>query len=68
MENEPAGDATTVELELDLPNGSYRFEWLDTPTGEVKQDGQFDHGGGKRFLTSPEFVEDVALCVVIEMA
>ena len=60
-ENEPSGTEATVDLPLDLPEGSYRFAWLDTLTGEVKQHGHFAHGGGNRLLASPAFAEDVAL-------
>jgi len=62
--NEPPAEDTTVELPLDLPSGTYRFEWLDTLTGEVSQAGQFIHDGGKCLIASPAFWEDIALRVI----
>lgn len=64
QENEPSAEDATVALQLDLPNGIYRFEWLNTLTGAVNESGQFAHDAGKRLLTSPTFVDDVALRVV----
>ena len=48
-------------LRLDLPEGTYRAEWMNTLTGEVDQSERFSHDGGERTLESPVFEEDVAL-------
>jgi hypothetical protein len=62
--NEPPAEDTTVELLPDLPSSTYRFEWLDTLTGEVSQAGHFIHDGGKCLIASPAFREDIALRVI----
>jgi hypothetical protein len=55
--------ARTTHLELDLPAGSYRVEWIDTKTGQAAQQERFSHQGGRRTLTSPQYAEDIALRV-----
>ena len=52
-----------AELALDLPKGKYKAEWVNTKTGAVEKAEEFDHEGGPRTLTSPAYVEDVALRV-----
>ena len=54
---------TRAELALDLPAGSYRAEWVDTKTGEAAKAAEFEHGGGKKLLASPEYADDIALRV-----
>jgi len=53
------------ELTLDLPNGSYRAEWVDPRTGEVVKRESFRHRGKLRTLGSPAFEDDIALRVAI---
>jgi hypothetical protein len=48
---------------LDLPEGLYRAEWIDTRTGEVAKSEDLEHSGGPRTVVSPPFEEDVALAV-----
>ena len=49
-----------AELELELPAGDYRAEWVDTKTGKVTKSE--DVAGGKaKVLRSPEYSEDIAL-------
>jgi hypothetical protein len=60
----PARDAqAAAALELDLPAGSYRAEWVDPQRGTVVKAEQFRHGGGTRRLEGPAFAEDMALRV-----
>jgi hypothetical protein len=55
---------TDVELRLDLPAGEYAAEWVDTKSGEVVESERLTHAGGKRELSSPTYVEDIALRVI----
>lgn len=50
-----------AELQVELPAGSYRAEWVDTKTGEVAKEEAFGHAGGARLLASPDYTEDIAL-------
>lgn len=50
-------------IEVDLPAGNYRVEWIDTKTGKVAAQERFAHGGGPRTMSSPEYSEDIALRV-----
>jgi hypothetical protein len=50
-----------AELTLELPEGTYRAEWLNPRTGKVDGAEDIRHGGGERALAAPAYVEDVAL-------
>jgi hypothetical protein len=52
-----------AELMLDLPEGSYRAEWLNPRTGKVDRAEEFRHFGGEYTLTAPAYTEDIALRV-----
>lgn len=52
-----------TNLQLDLPAGSYKAEWINTKTGKVDTVEEFQHSGGIRLLSSPAYEEDVALRV-----
>jgi hypothetical protein len=52
-----------VALELELPPGACRAEWVDTMHGSVAKAEQFEHPGGLRKLEAPPFSEDIALRV-----
>jgi hypothetical protein len=52
---------TGAELTLDLPEGSYRAEWVSPRTGKGEQTEDFKHAGGDRTLTAPAYTEDIAL-------
>ena len=62
-EREPPEETTTIDLRIDLPPGDYRFEWVNTITGAAYGEDEFTHRGGERILKSPDFLEDIALCV-----
>jgi hypothetical protein len=51
----------TTELRIEIPEGSWRAEWVNTKTGSVDKSEDFSHPGGARGLASPPFAEDVAL-------
>jgi hypothetical protein len=55
------GNQTTVEL--DLPAGPYRAEWINTKTGAVDKAETIQHAGGAAKLASPPYREDIALRV-----
>ncbi|MHC1763485.1 MAG: hypothetical protein AB9869_04145 [Verrucomicrobiia bacterium] len=48
-------------LELELPGGQFKAEWLDTKRGTIEAREDFDHSAGVRRFESPEFTEDIAL-------
>ena len=52
-----------TELLLDLPEGTYQVEWINTKTGKVEQGETSSHSGGNKTLISPTYLEDIALRV-----
>jgi len=50
-------------LELDLPVGPYRAEWIDPLSGRKLKQERFEHAGGTKAIDAPAFSEDVALRV-----
>ncbi|HUU14148.1 MAG TPA: hypothetical protein VM182_10610, partial [Terriglobia bacterium] len=48
-------------LELNLPAGSYKTDWVDPATGSIVGSTTLEHKGGKRTLTSPKYSVDIAL-------
>ncbi|MBN1508228.1 MAG: polysaccharide lyase [Sedimentisphaerales bacterium] len=50
-----------AELTIDLPQGSYKAEWVNTKTGNVEKAESFEHDGGSRALAAPTYSDDVAL-------
>jgi hypothetical protein len=52
-----------ARLALELPAGKYRAEWVNTKTGQVDGQEQFQHAGGARELVSPAYEADIALRV-----
>ncbi len=50
-----------VALELKLPPGNYRAEWIEPLTGGVARKEDFEHSGGPRKVAGPEFSDDIAL-------
>ena len=55
-----AGDGDTA-LELELPEGRYRAEWVDVLTGETVSSTTLDHEGGRARMPSPAYDTDIAL-------
>jgi hypothetical protein len=54
-----------AKLQVELPKGQYRAEWVNTKTGKVDKQEIFAHSGGKKTLESPGYQEDIALKVSI---
>jgi hypothetical protein len=52
---------TKAELTLDVPEGKYRLEWLDTRTGKVDVEETIEHSGGDWIIKSPKYSNDIAL-------
>jgi hypothetical protein len=50
-----------AKLVVSLPAAKYTAEWVNTKTGRVDRRETFDHAGGDRMLTSPDYESDVAL-------
>lgn len=57
----PEPKAQTTALEVNVPPGRYRVEWVDTITGKVESRERRDHKEDLLRLNSPEFTEDMAL-------
>ena len=53
-----------VDLAVDLPAGNYRAEWVNTKTGKVEKKEDVRPLGRDHILTSPRYVDDVALRIV----
>jgi len=58
-----SGRAPT-ELALDLAAGTYRAEWVSVIDGAVVRSEDITHSGGVRAITSPDFVEEIALRIL----
>jgi hypothetical protein len=50
-------------LEIDLPGGDWRLEWLDPETGTRLSELAFKHDTGSKTLRSPSFTTDIALWI-----
>ncbi len=48
-------------LELKLPAGSYKVDWIDPATGSTLSTDTFTHKGGNRKFTTPRYTVDIAL-------
>ena len=61
MEQQYLRSDIQANLVLDLPQGRYRAEWVNTKIGRVDKQDTFQHNGGNRRLASPGFANDIAL-------
>ena len=52
--------------QVDLPEGKYTAEWVNTKTGTTDKKETFNHPGGRRVLESPMYEDDIALRVLRE--
>ncbi len=52
---------TQANLVLEIPAGRYQAAWLNPLTGEIAKREELDHAGGAITLTSPAYVQEVAL-------
>jgi hypothetical protein len=60
-QGEPQRPGIQTTLELNLPQGEYRAEWINTKSGKTDGAEAFTHSGGVKTLTSPKFDDDAAL-------
>lgn len=51
-------------LQVSLPSGSYKADWVDPKSGAVGGTSTFSHAGGNRTLSSPGYSEDIALKIL----
>ncbi len=58
-----AHGGTRVELELNLPDGRYRAEWLNPRTGEIENSDEIRSHGSPVSVASPPYEEDIALSI-----
>jgi hypothetical protein len=49
------------DIELELPGGTYKADWVDPATGAVITSEKFTHYGGSRIMTTPKHAVDIAL-------
>ncbi|MCK4967116.1 cellulase family glycosylhydrolase, partial [bacterium] len=52
------------EIELGLPEGVYKADWINTKNGDIKKTEMFSHSGGYIILSSPQYNDDIALRVL----
>ncbi len=52
---------TQANLELDIPAGTYRVQWLHPSTGQAEKLERLKHPGGPVTLPSPAYTPDLAL-------
>lgn len=53
-----------TDLQLQLPAGDYRMEWVNPVSGKLDSKSEFHHGGGVATLESPRYQPDIALRLV----
>jgi hypothetical protein len=53
-----------TQLELRLPPGEYRAEWVNPRNGKTEREESFAHAEGTKVLASPAYQEDIALKIV----
>jgi hypothetical protein len=54
---------TRARLEVVLPPGRYRAEWLHPGTGQREAGGSWEHGGGAQAMLTPTYEHDIALSI-----
>jgi len=53
-----------ANLVVELPDGKYSAEWVNTKTGRIDKKETFEHTGGNKTLPSPTYKEDIALRIL----
>jgi hypothetical protein len=56
--------ASKAKLVLDLPEGKYEADWINTKTGKIEKNQAFEHSGGNRTLNSPAYKDDIVLRIL----
>ena len=52
------------ELELSLPEGNYKAEWIDPATGSIIRSDAISQPGDKKSITTPSYTVDIALRIL----
>jgi hypothetical protein len=52
-----------IGLELDIPAGSYKVEWMNTLSGGIERQ-KLKHNGGQLKLTPPAYLKDIAFRIL----
>ena len=55
-----------ANLDLDLPAGRYRVQWVDTKHGPIEPAQTLDHAGGRHSLRVPHYRQDIAVRVTTD--
>ncbi|HQH71717.1 MAG TPA: cellulase family glycosylhydrolase [bacterium] len=50
-----------AKIHLNLPQGTYQADWINTLTGKVEKTEKVNHPGEEMNLESPGYVDDIAL-------
>lgn len=53
-----------ANLAVELPDGKYSAEWINTKTGDIDKKEKFEHAGSNRILNSPKYEDDIALRIL----
>ena len=53
-------------LDVDLPRGQFKAEWINVLDGSIARKDAFQHSGGNKSLAAPEYQDDIALRIVRE--
>jgi hypothetical protein len=61
-----ATNSALASLEIELPRGLYRSAWVDTLEGTTLNEQVFDHSGGVRSFSTPNFIQDIALRLQVQ--
>lgn len=62
-QQEAPAEKQAISVSINLPAGTYQGRWLHCATGDIVQ-FQLKHNGGEIALASPNFEEDIALCLI----
>jgi hypothetical protein len=54
-----------ANLKLNLPQGEYRLEWHNPRSAMIEKKSAIQHPGGIAVLESPDYMEDIALKIVV---
>ena len=55
----------SLSLEVEMPAGKYRAEWINTLSGAIDKAEEFEHTGGNKTLVSPHYSGEAALRILL---
>ena len=53
-------------IEIELPAGNYRAEWINVVDGAIAGSDRFNHAGGAKSLKAPKYETDIALRILAD--